>query len=157
MIRVLLADDQPAIRSALCAAFFVYDDIELVGEATNGAKAVKLCAEVLPDVVVMDILMPDMNGATATRLIRQQYPSIQVLALTSFAEDYVVQGVLNAGAIGCLLKNISAEELVDAIRGAYDSRPTLSPEILNLLNASASFTPQTRHENRQLVVDLATS
>lgn len=134
MIRVLLADDQPAIRSSLELVMEVYDDLQLVGEAVDGETAVKLCGEVQPDVVVMDMRLPHMNGIAATHLIRKQYPRTQVLALTSYPDDFPLQEILNAGAIGYLLKNITADELVMAIRvahgnnGAFSSKATTALE-----------------------------
>jgi NarL family two-component system response regulator LiaR len=138
-IRVMLVDDHAVVRSGLSAFLMAFDDLELVGEASNGAEAVKLCQEIQPDVVLMDMVMPEMDGATATRLIRQNNPQVQVIALTSFKEDELVHGALEAGAIGYLLKNISAEELVRAIRAAKTGRFTLSPEATEaLIHSSAS-------------------
>jgi NarL family two-component system response regulator LiaR len=140
-IRVMLVDDHAVVRSGLSAFLLAFDDLELVGEASNGAEAVKLCQEIQPDVVLMDMMMPEMDGATATRLIRQNNPQVQVIALTSFKEDELVHGALEAGAIGYLLKNISAEELVNAIRAAKTGRFTLSPEATEaLIHSSASST-----------------
>ena len=93
-----------------------------------------MCTQLRPDVVLMDLLMPDMDGATATpRLFASNTRMIQVIALTSFREHELVQAVLQAGAIGYLLKNVTADELADAIRAAYAGRPTLAPEITEAL------------------------
>jgi NarL family two-component system response regulator LiaR len=132
-IRVLLVDDQPVVRSGLSAFLLVYDDLELVGEAASGEEAVRLCERARPDVVLMDLVMPGMDGATATRAIRERCPEIQVIVLTSFREEELVQGALQAGAIGYLLKNVSADELGDAIRAAHAGRPTLAPEAAQAL------------------------
>lgn len=132
-IRVMLVDDHTVVRSGLSAFLLAFDDLELVGEANNGAEAVELCQRLQPDVILMDMIMPEMDGATATRLIRQNNPQIQVLVLTSFKEDELVHKALEAGAIGYLLKNISAEELAGAIRLAKTGRPTLSPEATQAL------------------------
>jgi two-component system, NarL family, response regulator LiaR len=132
-IRVLIVDDHAVVRSGLSAFLSVCDDLELVGEAAGGAEAIKACAERCPDVVLMDLVMPDVDGATATRAIREACPQIQVIALTSFREDDLVQGALQAGAIGYLLKNVSADELANAIRAAHAGRPTLSPEATQAL------------------------
>ena len=126
-IRVMLVDDHAVVRSGLAAFLMAFDDLELVGEAGDGAEAVAMCARVKPDVVLMDLVMPEMDGATATRAIRAAHPEIQVIVLTSFKEDDLVQGALQAGAIGYLLKNVSTSELADAIRAAYAGRPTLAP------------------------------
>lgn len=132
-IRVLVVDDQAVVRSGLAAFLSIYDDLALVGDANDGAKAVNLCGQLRPDVVLMDLVMPNMDGAEATLAIRKHYPQIQVVALTSFKEDDLVKRMLEAGAIGYLLKNVSADELADAIRAAYAGRPTLSPEATQVL------------------------
>ena len=118
-IRVMLVDDHTMVRRGLATILKVFDDLQLVGEAENGAAAIKLCGEVLPDVMLMDMVMPDMDGATATRVIRQQFPQVQVIALTSFKEGELVKNALEAGAIGYLLKDVSADELARAIRAAH--------------------------------------
>lgn len=127
-IRVMLVDDHAVVRSGLRAFLLAYDEFELVAEAADGARAVRLCERMRPDVILMDLLMPGMDGATATRTIRTQYPQIQVLILTSFEEHNLVQDALRAGAIGYLLKNVSAAELAHAIRAAYRGGPTLASE-----------------------------
>ncbi len=115
--------------------------MELAGEAENGQAAIQLCAKLQPDIVLMDMVMPDMNGATATRTIRQQFPNVQVIALTSFKEEELVKSALEAGAIGYLLKDVSADELVRAIRSAHAGRATLSPEAAQALVHAASQPP----------------
>lgn len=132
-IRVMIVDDHAVVRSGLGAFLMVYDDLELVGEASGGEQAVRLCERLNPDVILMDLVMPGMDGAAATKAVRERCPNIQVIALTSFREQELVQGALQAGAIGYLLKNVSADELVDAIRGAYAGRPTLAPEAAQVL------------------------
>lgn len=132
-IRVLLVDDHSVVRSGLGAFLFAFDDLELVGEAGGGTEAVRLCGELKPDVVLMDLMMPDMNGVEATTIIREKHPETQVVALTSYKEDELVHGVLKAGAIGYLLKNVTADELADAIRAAKAGQPTLAPEATKAL------------------------
>jgi two-component system, NarL family, response regulator LiaR len=139
-IRVMLVDDHAVVRSGLATFLMVCDDMELVGEASSGRQALQMCPQVKPNVVLMDLVMPEMDGATATQLIREQYPEIQVIALTSFKEENLVQGALQAGAIGYLLKDISAEELANAIRAAYAGKPALAPEAAQVL-IQASMTP----------------
>jgi len=141
LIRVLIVDDHAMVRRGLMTFLKVFDDLELAGEADNGQAAVELCAQVQPDVVLMDLVMPDMDGVTATHLIRKQWPLVQVLALTSFKEESLVQSALQAGAIGYLLKNVSADELVQAIRAAHAGRTTLSPEAAQALVHAASQPP----------------
>ena len=138
-IRVMLVDDHAVVRSGLGAFLLVFDDLELVGEAGGGEEAVRLCQRLKPDVVLMDLVMPGMDGAAATRAIRECCPNVQVIALTSFKEQELVQGALEAGAIGYLLKNVSADELADAIRAAHAGKPTLAPEATQaLIQASRS-------------------
>ena len=137
-IRVMVVDDHAVVRGGLSTFLLAYDDLMLVGEAANGAEALQQVEQCAPDVILMDLVMPEMDGATATRLIRHQFPAVQVVALTSFKEDDLVQGVLAAGAIGYLLKNIAADELADAIRAAYVGRPTLAPEATRALIHSAT-------------------
>src|SRR5208337_1700488 len=140
-IRVMLVDDHTMVRRGLATFLKVFDDLELAGEAAGGQEAIQLCAQLQPDVVLMDMVMPDMDGATTTRLIRKQSPSIQVLALTSFKEEILVQSALHAGAIGYLLKDITADELAQAIRAAHAGRSTLSPEVTQELAHAASQPP----------------
>ena len=139
--RVLLVDDHPMVRRGLAAFLKAFDDLELAGEAGSGQSAIELCATVKPDVILMDMVMPDMNGAAATRAIRQQFPAVQVIALTSFKEEELVKSALEAGAIGYLLKDVSAEDLVNAIRAASAGRATLSPEAAQALVHAASRPP----------------
>jgi two-component system, NarL family, response regulator LiaR len=138
LIRVMLVDDHTMVRRGLATFLKVYDDLELVGEAADGETAVQLCGRILPDVVLMDMVMPDMDGVTATEKIRQQFPTVQVIALTSFKEEKLVQDALQAGAIGYLLKDISAAKLAQAIRAAYAGRSTLSSEASQALVHAAT-------------------
>ncbi len=137
-IRVMLVDDHAVVRSGLAAFLLAYDDLELVAEASDGTEAVRLCERLQPDVILMDLMMPRMDGAAATRTIRERYPHIQVLILTSFKEDNLVQEALKAGAIGYLLKNVTATELAHAIRSAHHGRPTLAPEATQALIHAAN-------------------
>ena len=148
-IRVMLVDDHTMVRRGLATFLKVFDDpstgsgeaLQLAGEAENGSAAIKLCAEILPDVILMDMVMPDMDGATATRAIRQQFPQVQVIVLTSFKEGELIKNALEAGAIGYLLKDVSADELARAIRAAYSGRATLSPEAAQSLVETANLPP----------------
>jgi NarL family two-component system response regulator LiaR len=137
----MLVDDHAVVRSGLGAFLMAYDDLDLVGEAGGGQEAVRLCVDLQPDVVLMDLVMPVMDGAAATRAIRERCPRIQVIALTSFKEEELVQAALQAGAIGYLLKNVSAEELANAIRAAHAGRPTLAPEAAEALIHAATHPP----------------
>ena len=133
LIRVMLVDDHAMVRRGLATFLKIFDDLQLVGEAESGEAAIKLCAEVLPDVILMDMVLPGMDGAASTRLIRQRFPQVQVIALTSFKTGDLVRNALEAGAIGYLLKDVTAEELVQAIRAAHAGRSTLSPEVAQTL------------------------
>lgn len=148
-IRVMIVDDHAMVRRGLATILKVFDDssegagrpLQWAGEAENGAVAIKLCGEILPDVVLMDMVMPEMDGATATRAICEKYPQVQVIALTSFKEGDLVKNALDAGAIGYLLKDVSADELARAIRAAHAGRATLSPEAAQALVENANLPP----------------
>ncbi len=132
-IRVMVVDDHAVVRSGLKAFLMVFDDLELVGEASSGQEAIHLIERTQPDVILMDLIMPDMDGAATTKAIRGRWPQVQVVALTSFREDELVKSALQAGAIGYLLKNVGADDLAEAIRAAYAGRPTLAPEAAQVL------------------------
>ena len=131
--RVMIVDDHAMVRSGLAACLSVAEDCELVGEAESGAQALRLCAEVAPDVVLMDLMMPEMDGVATTRVIRERFPSVQVIALTSFPDDRLVPEALEAGALSYLMKNVSADELERAIRAADRGHATLAPEAARAL------------------------
>lgn len=140
-IRVMLVDDHTMVRRGLATFLKVFDDLQLAGEAESGEAAIQLCAEVLPDVILMDMVLPKMDGATATSAIRRQFPRVQVIALTSFKEGELIRKALEAGAIGYLLKDVSADELAGAIRAAHAGRATLSPEAAQALVLTANQPP----------------
>ena len=137
-IRLMIVDDHRVVRSGLSAFLLAYDDLKLVGEAGNGEEAVRLCAQVKPDVVLMDLVMPGMDGIAATKGIRERCPKTQVIALTSFGDQERVQAALKAGAIGYLLKDVSDVELVAAIRNAAAGRPTLAADAQRALIQAAT-------------------
>jgi len=132
-IRVMIVDDHGMVRRGLVAYLKNITDLELVGEARDGQEAVQMCEQLQPDVILMDLIMPEMGGAAATRIIHRQWPQVQVIALTSFQEKELVQEALQAGAISYLLKNVSGDDLAQAIRAAYAGRPTLAPEAVQAL------------------------
>ena len=140
-IRVMLVDDHTMVRRGLATFLKVYDDLQLAGEAESGEEAVRLCAEFLPDVILMDMSLPGMDGATATHAIRKQFPQVQIIVLTSFKDGKVIKNALEAGAIGYLLKDVSADDLVRAIRSAYAGHATLSPEAAQALVETANRPP----------------
>ena len=137
-IRVLLVDDHMVVRSGLSTVLSVFDDLKLVGEAGDGEEAVRVCERLQPDVILMDLLMPKMDGVTAIKAIKTRWPQIQIIALTSFKEKEYVEGALKAGANGYLLKDVSAEELVNAICKAVAGQPSLSPEAAQVLMKNVS-------------------
>ena len=158
-IRVMIVDDHAVVRSGLGAFLMAFADLQLVGEAGNGAKAIRLCAQRDPDVVLMDLVMPGMDGAAATRAIRQTNPEIQIIALTSFKEEELIQKALQAGAISYLLKDVTATELADAIRAAHAGRPTLAPEATAALIRAATRPPEPGYDltpREQEVLELMT-
>jgi NarL family two-component system response regulator LiaR len=158
-IRVMLVDDHAMVRRGLAAFLKSTADLELVGETSNGQEALEVCDHTQPDVILMDLVMPKMDGAAATRAIRERWPHVQVIALTSFQEKELVQGALKAGAISYLLKNVSADELAKAIRAAYAGRPTLAPEATQALIQATKETKPGRdltpreHEVLTLIVE----
>jgi len=141
-IQVLLVDDHNVVRSGLATFLRAYEDLELVGEAKNGLEAIHLSQKVKPDVILMDLKMPEMDGVAATRAILASCPDIKIIAMTSFDEADLVHDVLAAGAIGYLLKNITADELAKAIRDAVSGRSTLSPEAAQVLIQATRSTKQ---------------
>ncbi len=140
-IRVLIVDDHAMVRRGLAAFLRAKPDLLLVGEAANGGEALTLCEQLRPDVVLMDLMMPGLSGAEATRLIRGRWPEIRVIALTSFGEKELVREALAAGALSYLLKNVSAEDLAEAIRAAGAGHSTLAAEAVQALIQTAPVEP----------------
>lgn len=132
-IRVLLVDDHVMVRIGLKTVLKASDDMTLVGEASDGQEAIQLCERIQPDVVLMDLLMPKMDGVAATAEIHKRWPQIRIIALTSFKEKEYVEGAIKAGAMSYLLKSVSADELSKAIRNAVAGQPSLSPEAAQIL------------------------
>jgi two-component system, NarL family, response regulator LiaR len=126
-VRVLLVDDHTVVRRGLRMVFDLEDDLEVVGEAADGREALERVAELRPDVVVMDLLMPVMNGVDATRAIRAAYPDVEVVALTSVLEDRMVVDAVEAGAAGYLLKETRPDDLFEAVRAAARGEVRLDP------------------------------
>jgi NarL family two-component system response regulator LiaR len=156
----MIVDDHLMVRRGLATFLKISGDLQLVGEADNGVAAIQLCDEILPDVVLMDMVMPKMDGATATRAICQKHPQVRVIVLTSFIDGDLVKNALEAGAIGYLLKDVSGEDLVQAIRAAYAGRATLSPEVAQTLVETANQQPlfgpnltEREHQVLALMVD----
>lgn len=137
IIRVLIVDDHKMIRKGLRTFLAAYQDLKLVGEASTGEEAVLICPEVEPDVVIMDINLPEIDGIEATKRILATYPHCNVLVLTGFTGDDLIQSSIAAGAVGYLLKDIDADVLANAIRSAYVGRATLAPGVIQALTAQA--------------------
>jgi NarL family two-component system response regulator LiaR len=146
-IRVVIVDDHDMIRSGLAVFLDAFDDLKLVGEAADGSEAIRLCDEVKPDVTLMDLMMPQMDGIATIRTIRQAHPNNQVIVLTSFSDQNLVQEALHAGAIGYLLKNTSVDQLAEAIRAARAGRPALAREALQALVETPSLASSSAPEN----------
>jgi NarL family two-component system response regulator LiaR len=140
-VRVMIVDDHEMVRQGLATFMKAFDDLQFVGEAESGASAIQLCAEILPDVILMDMVMSDMDGASTTRAIRKMHPEVQIIALTSFKEGSRIKKALEAGAIGYLIKNVSADDLARAIRAAHAGRATLSPEAAQALVEAENLPP----------------
>jgi NarL family two-component system response regulator LiaR len=145
-IRVMIVDDHAMVRGGLRLFLSTQDDIEVVAEADDGREAVALCAQAQPDVILMDLVMPGVDGPTATAQIRQAHPQIQVIALTSFLEKDLVHDALQAGAISYLLKDVDANRLAEAVRAACRGQVTLSSSVAQMLVQEASGPPEPDYE-----------
>ena len=132
-IKVMIVDDHPIVRDGMKNMLLVFEDLEYAGEAENGRAALDCLRQSVPDVILMDIAMPEMGGIEATRLILAQYPQVKVIMLTSYPEDDLIQESLQAGALGYLLKNSTINSLANAIRTVYAGQPVLAPEVTKAL------------------------
>ena len=148
-IRVLIVDDHEIIRTGITYSLSAFHDLELVGEAKSGQEALRLCRETQPDVVLMDMLMPGMDGVQTTQAIRKEHPQVQVLALTSFHDRERVQQAMQAGAAGYLVKGVSASQLAEAIRVAHAGQTILSREATQALIRTDDQTASPRHDLTQ--------
>ncbi len=128
-VRVMIVDDHAVVRSGLSAFLMAYDDLEFVGEAAGGSEAVQKCPEVKPDVILMDLVMPGMDGVEATSRIRRASPHTQVVVLTSFHEDVHIFPAIKAGALSYLLKDVSPDEIAEAVRAAARGEAVLNPHV----------------------------
>lgn len=156
-IRVLIVDDHAMVRKGLLTFLRNKPELEMVGEARDGREAIACCERLQPDVILMDLVMPELGGVAATHAIHGRWPQVQVIALTSFQDRELVQDALQAGAIGYLLKNVSGDELAEAIRQAHHGRPTLAPEAVQALmrpatEAETITTALTRREQEVLAL-----
>jgi len=142
VIRVMIVDDHSMVRQGLKDFLDSFTDFELIGEASNGLEAVSLSKQITPDVILMDLIMPEMDGINATRQITKDQPAVKIIALTTFQDEELIQSVLEAGAISYLQKNINIQELGNVIRKAFDDIPTLSPEATRSLINTAIHKPK---------------
>ena len=154
-VRVLIADDQALFREALATLLEVQPEIEVVGEAGDGEQAVRLCAELRPDVVLMDLRMPVLDGIAATNRLRVEQPGVRVLALTTFDDDADVFAALRAGALGYLLKDVSSARLVEALVAARRGESVLHPSVAAKLVARVAQLPHEDAPRRQPPVPLS--
>ena len=145
-IRVMIVDDHLMVRDGLKVFLSVYDDLEVVAEAEDGEQAVALCSQVEPDVILMDIVMPNVDGPTATARVRESFPHVQVIALTTFLEEDLVQRAIQSGATGYLLKDVNPEKLAQAIRAAYRGRLTIDSAAAQLLVQATGQLPRLGHD-----------
>ena len=132
-IRVLIVDDHGVVRMSLRTFFDQIDDIEVVGEASDGSEGVAVARRLAPDVVLMDLLMPIMDGITAIARIKEEQPEIEIVAMTSFIEEEKVTAALEAGASGYLLKDAEADEVANAVRAAFNGEVHLDPAVARML------------------------
>lgn len=145
-VRVLIVDDHSMVRKGLRVLLDGYDDIEVVAEASDGQYAIDICRQQPVDVVLMDMLMPVVNGIQATQQLLKSSPGIKVIALTSLDDEDTVQGALKAGAMGYLMKDISGDELAEAIRKASIGQSTLSPQAAHVLIQATTRPPAVGHD-----------
>jgi two-component system, NarL family, response regulator LiaR len=153
-IRVFIVDDHEMVRSGLAAFLSVHRDLQVAGEASTGEEAVAKCRQIQPDVVLMDMILPGMDGAATTAEIRRLCPHTQVIALTSFKEANLVNSALQAGAISYLYKNVSAGDLASAIRAAAVGQPTIAPDALHALLRSSANNKQPGYDLTEREMDV---
>lgn len=140
-IRVMIVDDHPIVRDGLISLVQAYDDLELAAEVGSGRQALAACDRDLPDVILMDMVMPAMDGPATTEALLGRFPNLKVIALTSFPEEDLIQRALQAGAISYLLKSADTETLANAIRAAHRGHSTLAPEATRALTQRATSSP----------------
>ena len=147
-IKVLIVDDHQVVRQGLRTFLELQEDIVVVGEAGDGVVAVEMVHQYLPDVVLMDLVMPRLDGISATRQVKSSSPDVKVIALTSFTEDDKVFPAIQAGASCYLLKDVSPDDLVEAIRAAYQGEARLHPEIMQRLMEQVAQQASPKHETQ---------
>ena len=145
-IRVMAVDDHELLTSGIRYVLLSFDDMELVGTASSGDEALELCEQARPDVILMDMMMSGMDGPATTQAILERFPQFQIVALSSFDDQELVQRALAAGAIGYLLKGVPPDELAEAIRAAYAGRTTMATEAVEALVRAARPSPRLGHD-----------
>lgn len=155
-IKVLLVDDHTVVLKGLAFFLSTQEDLELVGEANNGKEALVKVGETTPDVILMDLYMPEMDGVEATAYIKKEYPNVKVIVLTSFSDQAHVLPALRAGASGYILKDVEPDQLVEAIRSAYKGNIQLHPDIANAL-LSQTLPVEEKEEEPSIQVDVLTA
>ncbi|HDR4371627.1 DNA-binding response regulator [Bacillus cereus] len=155
-IKVLLVDDHTVVLKGLAFFLSTQEDLELVGEANNGKEALVKVRETNPDVILMDLYMPEMDGVEATAYIKKEYPNVKVIVLTSFSDQAHVLPALRAGASGYILKDVEPDQLVEAIRSAYKGNIQLHPDIANAL-LSQTLPVEEKEEEPSIQVDVLTA
>ncbi len=153
-IRVMLVDDHEMVRRGLAVFLQSFDDLVLVGEAANGREAIDFLQDIDPDVILMDILMPEMGGIEAAQAIHDQHPEIKIIAMTSFEDEDLVKQAISSGVIGFLMKNTSIDELAAAIRNAAAGKPTLAPEAAQILMTAATRPPDPTYDLTRRELDV---
>jgi DNA-binding NarL/FixJ family response regulator len=161
-IRVVIVDDHPMVRLGICTMLLSVDDIVVVGEASNGEEALRVCARVHPDVVLMDLLLPELDGPAAIRALCTLHPAPQVLVLSTFADEHLVREALEAGARGYLQKDVAIDDLIAGIQAVHQGQLTLAPAVMDAFvrsvtsqtasAPSASTAPLTQREMEVLVL-----
>ncbi|MEK4840932.1 MULTISPECIES: response regulator [Bacillus] len=155
-IKVLLVDDHTVVLKGLAFFLSTQEDLDLVGEANNGKEALVKVGEINPDVILMDLYMPEMDGVEATAYIKKEYPNVKVIVLTSFSDQAHVLPALRAGASGYILKDVEPDQLVEAIRSAYKGNIQLHPDIANAL-LSQTLPVEEKEEEPSIQVDVLTA
>jgi DNA-binding NarL/FixJ family response regulator len=153
--RILIADDHPLLREALCKVFSNQKDMEIVGQASNGEEAIDLASQLKPDILVMDIMMPKLDGLEASRQIKKIAPNTAILILTAYDDDNYVLGLLEAGATGYLMKSAKGQDLVEAVRAIRSGESVLHPKIIEKLLKQVMFKPAgtAEHKIKDLLSD----
>lgn len=150
----MLVDDHEMVRRGLAVFLQSFDDLVLVGEAANGREAIDFLQDIDPDVILMDILMPEMGGIEAAQAIHDQHPEIKIIAMTSFEDEDLVKQAISSGVIGFLMKNTSIDELAAAIRNAAAGKPTLAPEAAQILMTAATRPPDPTYDLTRRELDV---